>query len=225
MNFFYFFFSENLLLLHGDIEANPGPNKKYKSFTCCHWNVNSLTAHNILKFSSLAAYNSIHKYHFICISETYLDFYVQSDDRDIWINGYNLIRADHLSNNKRGGVCIYYRESLAVQLVKTNYLNECLLCEVSFNNKKGYIAVLCRSSSHNRLEFDTFISNFEKILNDIHSFNPDFSIILGDFNGRSNKWWVGDTQGSQIILSQLLMVLNKCQNEHIFWKILLLVLN
>ena len=32
---------------------------------------------------------------------------------------------------------------------------------------------------------------------DIHSFNPDFSIILGDFNARSNKWWVGDTQTSE----------------------------
>ena len=136
MNFFYSFFSENLLLLHGDIEANPGPNKKYKSFTCCHWNVNSLAANNMLKLSSIAAYNSIHKYDFICISETYLDSSVQSDDRDISINGYNLIRADLPSNNKRGGVCIYYRESLAVQLVKTNYLNQCLLCEISFNNEK-----------------------------------------------------------------------------------------
>ena len=136
MNFFYSFFSENLLLLHGDIEANPGPNKKYKSFTCCHWNVNSFAANNMLKLSSIAAYNSIHKYDFICISETYLDSSVQSDDRDISINGYNLIRADLPSNNKRGGVCIYYRESLAVQLVKTNYLNQCLLCEISFNNEK-----------------------------------------------------------------------------------------
>ena len=124
------------MLLHGDIKANPGPNKKYKSITCCHWIVNSLTAHNILKLSSIAAYNCIYKYDFICISETYLDSSVQSDDRDISINGYNLIRADLPSNNKRGGVCIYYRESLAVQLVKTNYLNQCLLCEISFNNEK-----------------------------------------------------------------------------------------
>ena len=60
---------------------------------------------------------------------------------------YNLIPADHPSNNKRGGVYvyIYYHESLAVPLVKNNYLNECLLCEVSFNNKKGYIAFLYKS--------------------------------------------------------------------------------
>ena len=55
MNFFFFFFSENLLLLHGDIETYSGPNKKNKSFTCCHWNVNNLTDHNILKLSSITA--------------------------------------------------------------------------------------------------------------------------------------------------------------------------
>ena len=115
--------------------------KKYKSFTSCHCNVNSLTAHNMLKLTSTAAYNSIHKYDFICISETYLDSSIQSVDRDISINGYSLIHADHPSNNKRGSVCIYYHESLAVQLVKISYLTECLLCEVSFINKKGYIAV------------------------------------------------------------------------------------
>ena len=98
-NFFCSFFSENVLLLHGNIEINPVTNKKYKSFTCYQWNVNSLTAHNMLKLSSVAAYNSIHKYNFICISETYLDSSVQSVDRDISINGYNLISADHPSNN------------------------------------------------------------------------------------------------------------------------------
>ena len=118
----------------------------------------------------------------------YLDSSGQSDDRDISINGYNLIRADHPSNSRRGGACIYYCESLAAQLVKINYLNECLLCEVSFNNKKGYIAVLYRSPSQNRLKFDSFISNFEKMLGDIHSCNPDFSIILGNLNARLSKW-------------------------------------
>ena len=32
-NFFYFLFYEKLLLLHGGIETNPGPDKKYKAFT------------------------------------------------------------------------------------------------------------------------------------------------------------------------------------------------
>ena len=39
------------------------------------------------------------------------------------------------------------------------------------------------------------------MLSDINSSNPHFSVILGDFNARSNNWWQGDTQtfeGSQI---------------------------
>ena len=78
------------------------------------------------------------------------------------------------------------------KLKRNNLVNVC---------KKDYIAVLYRSPSQNRLEFDTFISNFGKMLGDIHSFDPDFSIIFGNFNVRSNNWWVGDTQtseGSQI---------------------------
>ena len=73
LNLFYSLFYQILLLLHGDVETNPGPNKKYNPFTCCHWNVNSLIAHNMVKLSSIAASNTIHKYDFICISETYLD--------------------------------------------------------------------------------------------------------------------------------------------------------
>ena len=47
LNLFYSLFYQILPLFHGDVEINPGPNKKYKSFTCCHWNVNCLTAHNM----------------------------------------------------------------------------------------------------------------------------------------------------------------------------------
>ena len=35
-----------LLLLYGDTEANPRPKKKEQTyFSLCHWNVNSLVAH------------------------------------------------------------------------------------------------------------------------------------------------------------------------------------
>ena len=94
-------------------------------------------------------------------------------------------------------MCIYYRESLAVQLVETNYLSECLLCELSINNKKSYVAVLYRSPSQNSLEFDNFILKSEMMLSDINFSNSHFSIILGDFNARSNNWWQGDTQTSK----------------------------
>ena len=52
------------------------------------------------------------------------------------LDGHNLIRSDHPSNTKRGGVCIYYKESLAVRLVDITPLHECLVCEVTIQKKK-----------------------------------------------------------------------------------------
>ena len=57
------------------------------------------------------------------------------------MEGYTLIRSDHPSNNKRGGVCIYYKESLAVWVVNTTSLFECLVCEVTTQIKKVCVAV------------------------------------------------------------------------------------
>lgn len=51
----------------GHIEFNSGPSKKSTS-SFLGWNVNSL-----MNVFSLKTYNNIHKYEFICISETYLD--------------------------------------------------------------------------------------------------------------------------------------------------------
>ena len=65
-------------------------------------NVNIILAQN--KLSLLTAYNSALNYDLICLTETYLDSTV----------GYNLLRADHPDNVKRGGVCLYYRENLTL---------------------------------------------------------------------------------------------------------------
>ena len=157
-----------------------------------------------MKLSSTAAYNTIHKYDFISISETCLDSSIGTHDRVILINGYNLIPADH--HNKWGGVCIYYRESLAVQLVETNYLSDCLLWEVSINNKKGYVAVLYKSPGQNSLEFDNFVIKFEMMLSDINCSNPHFSIIPGDFNARPNgEVILRQMEDRELIISQLMV--------------------
>ena len=62
-----------ILQCHGDIESNPGPRKlKTNLYSVCHWNLNSLPAHNISKLAQLKTYISVYKYDFICLSETYL---------------------------------------------------------------------------------------------------------------------------------------------------------
>ena len=93
--------------LHRDIEPNPGP--KY-SLSICHWNLNSLSIHNFSKLAQIKAYISMYKHDFICFSETYLGS--STPNGLLEIDGYNLVGADHPNNMKRGGVCIYYKESL-----------------------------------------------------------------------------------------------------------------
>ena len=38
-----------IFMQHGDIKSNRGPSKKHRPLTCCHWNINSLTAHKMIK--------------------------------------------------------------------------------------------------------------------------------------------------------------------------------
>ena len=74
------------LQCHGDIELNPGPRRlKSNCLSVCHWNLNSIISQN----SQLKAYNSICKYDFICLSETYLDS--TTPDIEIEIDGYKLV--------------------------------------------------------------------------------------------------------------------------------------
>ena len=79
-------------------------------------------------------------YDFVCLSETYLDS--STPNGLLEIDGYNLVGADHPNNMKRGGVSIYYKESLPVRVISLPYLKEALLLEMTYNNKK-VIASAC----------------------------------------------------------------------------------
>ena len=108
------------------------------------------------------------------------------------LDGYNLIRSDHPTNTKRGGACIYFRESLAVHLVDITSLPECLVCEVTIQNKKGYVDVMYWSPSQSSIEFESFLSGFEDMLSSVIFSKSQFTVILGDFNARSSTWWSND---------------------------------
>ena len=73
---------------------------------------------------------------YICLSETFLDLSISNDDERINIKGYNLLQADHPSNKKRWGVCIYYKEHLPI--IKRDdlcTLKQCLVTEIRVDKK------------------------------------------------------------------------------------------
>ena len=122
----YLWVGSRIISLSGDIEINPGPklNALNRCFSICHWNLNSISAHMFTKVSLLSAYSSVHKFDIICLSETYLNSETPSDDENLKIGRYNLVREDHPSNSKRGGVCVYYKSSLPFKVINVKYLQK-----------------------------------------------------------------------------------------------------
>ena len=53
----------------------------------------------------------------ICLSETYLDNSVLSEESDLDIPGYKMVKDYYPGNGKRGRVCIYFKESLSTRLL------------------------------------------------------------------------------------------------------------
>ena len=91
-----------LLVCSGGIELNPGPKTKNQVLFSL-WNLNGLAAHNFTKVSLLQALSVTHDYNITCLSETFLDSPISNEDERIYIEDYNLLKADHPSNKKRGG--------------------------------------------------------------------------------------------------------------------------
>ena len=177
----------------GDIEENPGPKPNSCEYlSICHWNLNSISAHNFIKLSLLRAYISINKIDIICLSETYLDSSISSDNDNLELPGYNLVRADNPTNTKRGGVCICYHNSLPLKVIDIQLLNECINFEIRIGGKLCSFLCLYRSPSQTRDIFETFADNFELTLDTIVNKNPFLIVALGDFNAKTTNWYKND---------------------------------
>ena len=81
------------------------------------WNLNSITAYDFLRVSLIEACNSVYNYDIIGIVETHLDSTVEEDR--LALNGYSFMKDNHPQNVKRGGVCLYIKDSLASKTVLT----------------------------------------------------------------------------------------------------------
>ena len=167
--FFIITFLLLLLILSNDVELNPGPKK---------------AAQNFVKLSQLEAYNILHSYDLICLSETWLDSTASTDSNDLFLNCYNLHRVDDPDNVKKGGVCVYDKQTLADQFLQIK-LDQCIVSEVTFKNKKkGHVISLYKSPSHIPDQLDNFLQLYEELLQDIFKLKSSFILFTGDFNCR-----------------------------------------
>ena len=183
-------------------EPNPEPKQNTaKKISICHWNLTSIAVHNFAKLVLIKAYNSVHKFERICLSETYLDSNILPDDSNLEIPGYNLVRSDHPSNKKCVGVCIYYKGYLPLRIININYLNECVRFELMVGDTLCNFIALYRSPSQSQDQFKSFRENLELNLESAVQNNPFLVVLLGDFNAKSSNWSKNDittTEGKVI---------------------------
>ena len=156
-----YIFLSIVLLRCGDIESIPGPRlNPNQGLSVCFWNLNSLSVNNFAKKDLLVAFNSIHNFDIICLAETYLDSSYPPEDIDLQIDNYTMLRADHPMDIKRGGVCVYHKNYLAVTVLNFNFLSKCIIIKIKVDNKKIILFNLYRSPSQSQKD-NFFIINFD----------------------------------------------------------------
>ena len=158
--------------------------------------------------------------------ETYLDSSI--DDENLEISGYYLIRSDHPSNKKCGGICINYKRFLPLKLTGVRLLDECIALDLIISNKLCSFVALYRSPSQSQDDFATFSDNFEMTLDLVSKKNPFLLVVLGDFNAKPSQWHDKDSSTSEGISVENITSqfgLHQIINEptHILEKILLKV--
>ena len=139
-------------------------NLKFKFESSCG-HLNSLS-----KLALLKAYLSVERFDIFCISETLryvsdmhlfqkICTHTTEDDDNLQIPGYDLIRSDHPSNSKRGGVAIYYKNFLPLKLIDVNYLSESILFQLQLGSKICNFISFYRSPSQTADNFDSFLDS------------------------------------------------------------------
>ena len=120
------------------------------------------------------------------------------DDESLEILGYYLIRSDHSSNKKRGGIFIYYKNFLPLKVTGVRLLEECIAFDLIISNKLCSFVALYRSPSQSQDDFATFSDNFEMTLDYLVSLkNPFLPVVLGDFNTKLSQWHDKDSSTSE----------------------------
>ena len=125
---------------------------------------------------------------------TLLDSSNLIDDSRLSLEGYAMIRSDHPSNTKRGGVSLFYKEHLPfVNRTDLTFTDECIVGEIKHKNSKCFVSCFYRSPSQSEDEFDNFILAFEQTCSSIALESPLLSLVCGDFNAKCTNWWSNGT--------------------------------
>ena len=185
-----------VIYLSNDISKNPGPEPHFQNnfLNFMSWNLNSLAKDNFHRVRLIEAHNSFFNYDLISVSKTSLNYTVKLPEP--LLKEYTFLPCNNPTNTRRGGVGLFYINSLPVVVRNDLSFDESIVVELLFFRKNIFFTVLYRSPAfnHNSLEFQAFLSNFEDLYLKIKDENPFATFFTGDYNAHSQFWWPdGDT--------------------------------
>ena len=115
------------------------------------------TVYSIYSFLTFILITQVKNLNLICLAETFLNFSIRSDDSRITIDGYNLIRSNHPSDSKKGGVCIYYKEHIRLILRDDINTLDCLVTEIFHKIKNVFLLVFTIPQVKIRMSLKIFV--------------------------------------------------------------------
>ena len=92
-----------------DTVANTGPDGWKISLSVCNWNLDSIWVEDFSKLSQISAFLNVRQFDVFCLTETFLDPSILSEDPRLATEEYKLFRCDRPSSLRRGGVCLYFK--------------------------------------------------------------------------------------------------------------------
>ena len=201
-----------VIYLSNDNSKNPGPEPHFQNnfFNFMSWNLNSLAKDNFHSVSLIEAHNSFFNYDLISVSETSLNDSVELPEP--LLNEYTFLPANNPTNTRRGGVGLFYRNSLPVVVRNDLSFDESIVVELKFGK---YFLLFCIEALLLiiiLLNFKLFLSNFKNLYLKVKAENPFATFFTGDFNAHSQFWWPdGDTTLEGMEIENLLTSLGLSQ--------------
>ena len=121
-----------LIALANDVHSNPGPQFQNNFFNFMSWNLNSLAKEKFQRIRLIEAHNSFFNYDLISICETSLNNSVELPE----LNEYIFVPVNNPANTKRGGVGLFYKNSLPIVVRNDLPFDESIVVELKFGRKK-----------------------------------------------------------------------------------------
>ena len=200
--FFILYYSyTNSIYLHinMDVEKNPGPKDDFLKIM--HWNPNSLSTLDFFRISLIQAYNAVHNFHIISISESALTSDITNDQIDL--PGYTPLRNDLEGSNTHGGVLIWHKIGLAVKNRADIFdHSNTLVLELSISRKRIFYILCYRKFNQTNDEMNSFFEKLDCALQKIKAENPYCIMMGGDFNAHLKDWYtdgITDTAGVNLL--------------------------